>query len=336
MSYWTNKRVILTGGRGFLGSHVREALANAGCPHGVVVKSDEYDLTKETGVAQLFGDLAAGVNGSSSTGNGRSRPVDIVIHLAGLVGGIGANRAKPADFFYRNLMMGTLMLHYSWLAGVQKFIAAGAGCGYPEHAPIPLKETSFWEGLPQKESAPYSLAKRLLQIQASAYWTQHRFPAIIGVPGNIYGPFDNFDLDNAHVIPALVRKFVEGNEVTVWGSGVPTRDFVYAADVAQGLLRAAEVYDESEVVNLSSGRDHSIREVVQILTDITRFAGSLKWDTTKPDGQHRRVFDTSKAARDLGFSASTSLRNGLEATVAWYRANRERARNYEPILPVNA
>jgi GDP-L-fucose synthase len=295
------------------------------------VRSNEYDLTKEADVSRLFTDLQAGKGAWPSRFDGRPAPVDVVIHLAGLVGGIGANKARPADFFYRNLMMGTLMLHYSWLAGVQKFVAAGAGCGYPEHAPIPLKETSFWDGLPQAESAPYSLAKRLLQIQAQAYWAQHRFPAIIGIPGNIYGPYDNFDLENAHVVPALVRKFVESQNVVVWGSGKPTRDFVYAGDVAQGLLRAGEVYDRAEVVNLSSGKDYSIRKVVDTLVEVTTFQGTFTWDATRPDGQLRRLFDISKAQKDLGFCATTNLRDGLGKTVAWYRENRDVARNYEPL-----
>lgn len=331
MSYWEDKRVLLTGGGGFLGSHVHEALTAVACPHIFTVKSAEYDLTRETEVVRLFGDLGSGKRGWPSRWPGRSSPVDVVIHLAGLVGGIAANKARPADFFYRNLMMGTLMLHYACLAGAEKFIAAGAGCGYPEHAPLPLNERCFWDGLPQPESAPYSLAKRLLQIQAGAYWTQHRFPAIIGIPGNIYGPYDNFDLENAHVIPALVRKFVEGNAVTVWGSGKPTRDFVYAADVARGLLRAAEVYDHPEVVNLSSGQDYSIRDVTMILAEVAEFRGTVTWDRNRPDGQARRVFDISKARSDLGFSAATSLRTGLAQTVAWYRANRQQARNWEPL-----
>jgi GDP-L-fucose synthase len=326
MSFWTGKKVVLTGGGGFLGSHVAEALKAANCTDVFIVRSREFDLTRETEVERLFADK-------------RAANVDIVIHLAGLVGGIGANKVKPADFFYRNLMMGTLMLHHSWLAGAKKFVAAGAGCGYPEHAPIPLKETSFWDGLPQVESAPYSLAKRLLQIQAAAYYKQHGFPSIIGVPGNIYGPYDNFDLENAHVVPALVRKFVEGNDVIVWGSGKPTRDFVYARDVADGLLLAGEKYDRAEVVNLSSGRDHSVREVVDVLIEATGFKGSIEWDASRPDGQIRRLFDVSKAKTDLGFHAATSLRDGLVKTVNWYRENRERARNKEPlpdsVMPVS-
>jgi GDP-L-fucose synthase len=331
MTFWENKRVLLTGGGGFLGRHVHEALISAGCPHVFVVRSNAYDLTKETEVCRLFNDLRAGKEGWADRFDGRSNPVDIVIHLAGLVGGIGANRSKPADFFYRNLMMGVLMMNYSRLANAAKFVAAGAGCGYPEHAPMPLKESCFWDGLPQEDSAPYSLAKRMLQVQSIAYWKQHRFPAIIGVPGNIYGPYDNFDLENAHVIPALVRKFVEDENVVVWGSGKPTRDFVYAGDVAAGLLRAAEVYEQAELVNLSSGKEHSIREVIEHLVSVTGFRGTVTWDVSRPEGQSRRLFDIGKAQRDLEFDCPTGLRDGLAKTVDWYRSNRENARTFEPI-----
>jgi GDP-L-fucose synthase len=288
-------------------------------------------------VERLFADIAAGKhNWPRATGSQRSS-VNIVIHLAGLVGGIGANKARPADFFYHNIMMGVLVMHHAWKAGVQKYIAAGAGCGYPEHAPMPLKEESFWQGFPQQESAPYSLAKRLLHVQAIAYWRQYGFPAIITIPGNIYGPYDNFDLENAHVIPALVRKFVEATQgtketgrthqpVTIWGTGKPTRDFVYAGDVAEGMLRAAEVWEQPELVNLSSGREHSIREVVETLADITKFNGEIRWDTDRPDGQVRRLFDMTKAQHALGFEARTSLREGLQRTVEWYRAHGHDAR----------
>lgn len=307
---------MVTGGSGFLGTHVVERLNGAGCQDVFVVRSRDYDLTKEDDVARLFAE----------------HPADVVIHLAGLVGGIQANKLRPADFFYQNLMMGTLTLHYAWRSGAQKFIAAGAGCGYPEHAPLPLREENFWDGFPQQESAPYSLAKRLLHVQAIAYWRQHGFPAIVTIPGNIYGPHDNFDLEHAHVVPALVRKFVtavdEGlDRVVVWGTGNPTRDFVYVGDVADGILLAAQVYDRPELVNLSSGTEVSIREVVEHLREVTGFRGEVVWDQARPDGQPRRVFDVTKARRDLGFEARTGLRDGLRITVDWYRANRGSARN---------
>ncbi|HEV2386397.1 MAG TPA: NAD-dependent epimerase/dehydratase family protein [Candidatus Acidoferrales bacterium] len=316
-SFWAGKRVLVTGGAGFLGSHVVDQLRQAGCPDPIVFRSRDYDLAKENHVARLF----------------RDHPADIVVHLAGLVGGIGANKERPADFFYQNLMMGALTLHYAWKTGVRKFVCAGAGCGYPEHAPIPLREENFWDGFPQQESAPYSLAKRMLHVQSLAYWRQHRFPAIVTIPGNIYGPYDNFDLRNAHVIPALVRKFVEAADdparqtVEVWGTGRPTRDFVYAGDVAEGILRAGEVYDSSALVNLSSGAETSIRQVVDALVEITGFRGRIAWNASQPDGQLRRLFDVSKAERELGFRARTSLVEGLRLTVDWYRIHRAEARN---------
>ncbi len=316
---WAEKRVLVTGGAGFLGSHIVQKLRIAGCTQIFVVRSNEYDLTQESQVNRLF----------------QEHPAEVVIHLAGLVGGIGPNKNYPAQFFYQNILMGVLTMHYAWKTGARKFVCAGAGCGYPEHAPLPLKEESFWDGFPQKESFAYSLAKRMLHVQAMAYWAEHQFPAIVTIPGNIYGPYDNFDLEQAHVIPALVRKFVEatetnrgrGRQVIVWGTGKPTRDFVYAGDVAEGMLRASEAYDQAELVNLSSGSEHSIGEVVETLTDITNFEGEVVWDHSRPDGQSRRRFDISKAERDLAFRAQTNLREGLKLTVDWYRANRMDARN---------
>jgi GDP-L-fucose synthase len=319
-SFWKDKSVLVTGGGGFLGRHVVEKLRASGVESIFVVRSREFDLTQEDHVSRLF----------------QEHPADIVFHLAGLVGGIGANKARPADFFYQNLMMGVLVMHYAWKAGAKKFVGAAAGCGYPEHAPMPLREDSLWEGLPQQESAPYSLAKRMLHVQSLAYWRQHQFPAVITMPGNIYGPYDNFDLENSHVVPALVRKFVEATEegrnaggsyppVAVWGSGRPTRDFVYAGDVAEGMVRAAELYDAPALVNLSSGTETHIREVVETIVDISGYGGKVVWDSNRPDGQARRVMDISKARKDLGFEPRTSLRNGLRATIDWYRATYLRA-----------
>ncbi len=330
MNYWSGKRVVVTGARGFLGSHLMERLRALDCAAIFEVKSSEYNLSKENDVARLFSDLKKGREGWRPAAN--KGAVDVVIHLAGLVGGIGANKAKPADFFYQNLMMGVLTMHHSWLAGAQKFVAAGAGCGYPQFAPMPLNESSFWDGFPQQESAPYSLAKRMLHVQSLAYWRQHGFPAITTIPGNIYGPYDNFDLENAHVVPALVRKFVENDpEITIWGSGKPTRDFVYAGDVADGILLAAEKYNESQLVNLSSGQDTSVRDLVEILREITGYSGKIRWDASRPDGQSRRVFDISKAEREIEFAPRITLRDGLQKTVDWYRINREVARNDVPI-----
>lgn len=315
MNFWPSRRVVVTGGTGFIGSHVVEELKQAHCGEIFIVRHMEYDLSKEENVIALLE---------------RTRP-DIVIHLAGLVGGIGANKARPAEFFYQNLTMGTFMLHHSRQFGVQKFVAAGAGCGYPEHAPMPLQEESFWQGLPQEESAPYSLAKRLLHIQAIAYFKQHRFPAVVAIPGNVYGPHDNFDLEASHVVPALVRKFVEAvekgsDEVAVWGTGRPTRDFVYAGDVSRGILLAAERYETPELVNISSGIETSIRDLTGMIAEVTGFRGRVVWEASRPDGQLRRCFDIGKAKADLGFEPQVDLREGLRRTVAWFRENRTLAR----------
>ena len=316
MGFWTDKKVLVTGGRGFVGRHVLAALAKKDEIAEVFnVRSDETDLTKEDQVQALFEKV---------------RP-DYVIHLAGLVGGILANKERPADFFHENLLMGTHTLHWAWKSGAKKLVAAAAGCGYPEHAPMPLKESDFWSGFPQTPSAPYSLAKRMLHVQSMAYWRQHRFPAVITLPGNLYGPHDNFHLRDAHVIPALVRKFVEAVDagapsVEVWGSGKPTRDFFYAGDFATYVLKALEVYDESVLVNMSSGEEHSIREVIELLQELTGFRGDIVWNTEFPDGQLRRQFDMSKARDELDFVAPTSLRDGLRETVDWFRENREGAR----------
>lgn len=303
-------KILVSGAYGFLGRAVVAALEARGCREIVKVRSREYDLTRETEVERLF------VN---------HKP-DVVFHLAGLVGGILVNKERPADFFLQNLLMGTFMLHHAWKSGARKFIAAGAGCGYPLGAPLPLVETDFWSGMPQAESAPYSLAKRVLTIQSEAYERQHGFHSIICIPGNLYGPWDNFNLHDAHVIPALVRKFVEstdGNlpEVEVWGSGRPTRDYVFSMDVAEGMLLAAEKYETSQLVNISSGVESSVQEVCSHLVEITGFQGRIRWNSGRPEGQLRRCFDLSKARRDLGFEPKTPLREGLAKTVAWYRAN---------------
>lgn len=320
MSYWDDKRVLVTGGGGFLGNHVVEKLKESGCEDIYIARSRDYDLTSQVDAARLFDE----------------HPCEIVFHLAGLVGGIGANKAYPADYFYQNLMMGVNTIDQAWKHKAQKVIAAGAGCGYPEHAPIPLKEDDFWNGFPQHESAPYSLAKRMLHVQSMAYWRQYEFPVIVGIPGNIYGPYDNFDLENAHVIPALVRKFVEAvdddkPDVEVWGTGKSSRDFVYAGDVASGLIKAVEVYNDSQLVNISAGKDTTILDVVETLIKITGFKGEIAWDKDRPEGQIRRLQDMTKADKELGFSAPTGLEEGLKITIDWYRENRDSARNIEPV-----
>jgi GDP-L-fucose synthase len=292
-----------------------EKLREQGAKQIFIARSRDYDLTKEESAARVMQN---------------ARP-DIVVHLAGMVGGILANKMRPAEFFYNNLMMGTHVIHQAWRHGAQKVVSAGAGCGYPENAPMPQKETDFWDGFPQKDSSSYSLAKRMLHVQSVAYYEQYGFVSIVTVPGNIYGPYDNFDLTASHVVPALVRKFADAAEeglaeVEVWGTGRPTRDFVYAGDVAEGILLAVEKYDRPELVNLSSGVETSIRELVETTQEVTGYKGRVVWNKDRPDGQVRRVFDVSKAERDLGFHARTTLRAGIEETVAWYRANRAAAR----------
>lgn len=315
MSFWQNKQVLVTGGRGFLGTHVVNALKARGVTAPFVVQSNQYDLTREADVIKLF----------------EEHPADMVIHLAGLVGGILPNKEKPAEYFYQNLMMGTFMLHYAWKYGAKRFVAAGAGCGYPKSAPNPLRESSFWDGFPQEESAPYSLAKRLLSIQAEAYARQYGFSSAIVIPGNIYGPHDNYNLLDAHVIPALVRKFVEAAEnraesVEIWGTGKAARDFVYAGDVAEGLLLAAEKQDIPQLINLSSGTETPVSEVVKLLQSITGFEGRIDWNRDRPDGQLHRRFDTSRALEYLGWEAATPLEDGLRITVDWYKKHQQEAR----------
>jgi len=311
MSFWTDKRVVVTGGAGFTGVHVVEALQKRRCREVIVVRSKEHDLTQETHVRRLFED---------------TRP-DIVIHLAGLVGSIASTKERPADSFYRNLLMGTYVLHYSWLYGVRRFVATIAGCDYPDTASLPFKESSLWDGYPQQETAAYSLAKRILQVQAEAYYRQHNFSSVILIPGNIYGPHDNFDPYQARVVAALMRKFVEAvesddTEVVVWGTGRATRDFIYASDAAHGLLLAAERGGEAETFNISSGTETSIGELAETLAELTGFQGRIVWDASRPQGQLRRRMDTTKARDNLGFKTAVSLRDGLRQTIQWYRAHR--------------
>lgn len=297
-----------------MGSNMRTALKALDCKvYGPT--HFEYDLTKQDEVDDMYGAI---------------KPT-VVIHMAGLVGGIGANTARPYDFYYQNSMMGNLVIDGArQCESVQKIIAVAAGCGYPEQAPIPIQESSLWDGYPQWWSASYSLAKRMLVVQADALYRQYGKVMVVVMPGNLYGIADNFSLEDGHVIPALVRKFVEAvmfgrDEVVVWGSGKASRDFVYAADVCDGLIKVAEAYDKPELVNLSSGVESSIAEVVDLLVKITGFRGRVVWDRTKPDGQLRRCFDTSKAA-GIGWRAKVGLEEGLGLTVAWFRENYERAR----------
>jgi GDP-L-fucose synthase len=306
--FWADKRVVVTGGAGFLGSYVVSGLRERGAGEIFVPRKAQYDLRQREAILELLND---------------SRP-DMVIHLAASVGGIGANREHPADFFYDNLMMGTQMLHESWLAQVAKFVAIGTICAYPKYTPIPFREEELWNGYPEETNAPYGLAKKMLLVQSQAYRQQYGYNSIFLLPTNLYGPGDNFDPASSHVIPALIRKCVEAQargdeQIVVWGDGSPTREFLYAADCAEGILRAAEHYNDSEPVNLGSSFEISIRELVELIAQATGFTGALVWDTDKPNGQPRRKIDTHRAATLFGFNATTPFDVGLKQTIEWYR-----------------
>jgi len=311
-SFWNNKHVVVTGGAGFLGSYVVDRLREVGCEHVVVPRKSEYDLTDAAAISRLYDS---------------ARP-DLVIHLAAVVGGIGANLEHPAKFFYDNLMMGTQLMHEAWRRGIGKFVAIGTVCAYPKFTPIPFREETLWDGYPEETNAPYGLAKKMLLVQSQAYRQEYGYNSNFLLPVNLYGPRDNFDPSVSHVIPALIKKCIDArdsnaSEVVVWGDGSPTREFLYAADAAEGIVLAAERYDGSEPVNLGSAFEISIRELVQIIARATRFTGRIVWDTDKPNGQPRRKLDTSRAKRLFGFEAHTSFEEGLQRTVAWYEADRQ-------------
>jgi len=310
--FWQNKRICVTGGAGFLGSFVLEALAQRGATDIFVPHIEEYNLVNPQDIQRML-DV--------------SRP-DIIIHLAALAGGIGANRARPADFFYINLMMGVQLIHEAWKRGVNKFVAIGTVCAYPKFTPVPFNEENLWNGYPEETNAPYGLAKKMLLVQAQAYRQQYDFNAIYLLPVNLYGPRDNFNLETSHVIPALVRKCIEAQEhgekeVVLWGDGSPTREFLYAGDAANGILTATEFYNGHEPVNIGSGQEISIKDLAELIARLTGFEGKLVWDTTKPNGQPRRGLDTSRAAEYFGWRANVHFEDGLRQTIAWYRQNRK-------------
>jgi GDP-L-fucose synthase len=311
--FWQDKRVIVTGGAGFLGSFVVERLAARGAAEVIVPRSSQYDLTQIEAIRQLLGDTRA---------NGR--PVDLIIHLAARVGGIGANRENPATFFYDNLMMSVPLLHESYLQGVPKFVATGTVCAYPKYAPIPFREDDLWNGYPEETNAPYGLAKKMMLVQSQTYRQQYGYNSIFLLPVNLYGPRDNFDLETSHVIPALIRKCVEAqvrgdDHLVAWGDGTPTREFLYVEDAAEGILLAAERYNDSLPVNIGSAFEISIQELLETIVEATGFAGEIRWDTTKPNGQPRRKLDTSRAKELFGFVAERPFAEGLRETVDWYR-----------------
>jgi GDP-L-fucose synthase len=304
------KRVLVTGGSGFVGSNLIPLLEKAGGLVSAPSRS-EYNLLLQGDVKRMFEDL---------------KP-EVVFHLAAYVGGILANRDKPADFCYRNLFLGAEVLHQAQIAGVRKYITLIGGCSYPAHAPSPIQETELWQGYPQPESAPYSLAKAMAHELAKAYRRQYGLNAIVLVPGNIYGPYDNFDLQGSHVIPALIRKYVEAKdrgdvEVLAWGSGKPLRDFIYIGDVCEAALLAAREYDSPDLINISSGRSISIRELVELVAELTEFRGRVIWDSSKPDGQMDKGFAVERMKQILRFTPQTNLKDGLRITIDWFLAHR--------------
>jgi GDP-L-fucose synthase len=306
--------IIVTGGSGFLGRHLVARLRRAGCDRVFVPRSAEYDLTREDDVRRLLV---------------QQRP-DVVIHLAALVGGIGANRAAPGSFLYKNLMMGSQLIEHSRLAGVARFVMVGTICSYPKFTPVPFKESDLWMGYPEETNAPYGLAKKLLIVQLQAYREQYGFNGVNVLPVNLYGPGDNFDLTTSHVIPALIRKCVEArdrgdNVLTVWGTGTPTREFLHVEDAARAIHLAAERLETSDPVNIGSGREIRIADLAKMIALKTGFRGEIRFDARKPDGQPRRCLDVSRARELLGFSAEVELDEGLEETIAWYKASRRGA-----------
>lgn len=310
--FWDRRTVMVTGGAGFLGSHLVEDLESRSDSVNIFVpRSDEYDLREKADIRRAFADSGA----------------DTVIHLAATVGGIGANRENPGRYFYDNAVMGIELIEQARQYDVDKFTILGTICAYPKHTPVPFKEENLFDGYPEETNAPYGIAKKALLTQSRAYRKQWDFNSIYLLPVNLYGPRDDFDLETSHVIPAIIRKCIEARDrgddsITAWGTGEPTREFLYVKDAAEGILDATERYESSDPVNLGSGDEISIRELVETIAGETGFGGSVKWDTSKPDGQPRRKLDTSRAKNRFDWVASTELREGLRETIEWYEAKR--------------
>ena len=305
------KRVCVTGGAGFLGTHLLANLRAKGAGDIFVPKYEDYDLVQPDDIARMLEDSAP----------------DIIIHLAAHVGGIGANMAKPAEFFYDNLMMGVQLMHQAYQRGVEKFVAIGTICAYPKFTPIPFKEEHLWDGYPEETNAPYGLAKKMLLVQAQAYRQQYGFNAIFLLPVNLYGPGDNFNPASSHVIPALIRKCLEAKEqgakeIVAWGDGSPTREFIYVEDAAEGIALATKRYNGAEPVNIGSSFEISIKDLTELIERLTGFEGAIRWDTSKPNGQPRRKLDTARAREYFGFTAKTDFAEGLRRTIAWYQEHR--------------
>jgi len=310
MNFWEDKRVIVTGGAGFLGYYVVEKLKERGCKNIFVPLVEDYDLTKEKNVIRLNQDY----------------PADIVIHLAAVVGGIGANRENPGKFYYDNLVMGAMLMEYARQFKVDKFVAIGTICAYPKFTPVPFKEEDLWNGYPEETNAPYGLAKKMMLVQSQSYRAQYGFNSIFLLPLNLYGPRDNYNPKSSHVIPALIKKFMEAkdrseDEVVCWGTGKPTRGFLYVEDAAEGILLATEKYNKSNPVNLGTELEISIKDLAELIGKLVGFKGKIKWDSSNPDGQPRRRLETSRAEREFGFKSKMEFMEGLKRTIEWYRSS---------------
>ncbi len=303
-----SKRIAVTGGKGFLGKHLIKKLKDQGCRHVFAFSSSEYNLVNMEDVKRMYNDV---------------KP-DIVIHLAAKVGGIGFNRENPGSLFYENLMMGVQLLHEGYVRKIEKFVAIGTICAYPKFTPVPFKEDDLWNGYPEETNAPYGLAKKMMLAQSQAYRRQYGFNSIFLLPVNLYGPGDNFNPESSHVIPALIKKCIDANlknekEIVVWGTGKPTREFLYVEDAAEAIVLATEKYNKSDPVNAGAGFEISIKELVELIVELTDFKGRITWDKTKPDGQPRRMLDTTRALKEFGFKAKTGFKEGLKKTIEWYR-----------------
>jgi len=303
-----NKRITITGGKGFLGRHLVKMLRERGYDYIDAISSSDYDLTDLVHIRQMYAD---------------KRP-DIIIHLAARVGGIGYNRENPATLFYANLIMGAQLIHEGYLRKIEKFVAIGTVCSYPKFTPVPFKEDDLWNGYPEETNAPYGLAKKMMLVQSQAYRQQYGFNSIFLIPVNLYGPCDNFDPQSSHVIPSLIKKCVDAKmsnekEIVVWGSGRATREFIYVEDAAEAIVLATESYNKNDPVNIGAGCEISIKDLVELITELTEFQGRIIWDEDKPDGQPRRMLDTTRAFQEFGFTAKTTLRDGLKKTIEWYR-----------------
>lgn len=314
MADFTDFRIVVTGGAGFLGTYAVERLRKRGCKNIIVPRSKDYNLAEQEAVKRLYQDTEP----------------NVVIHLAAAVGGIGANQANPGLFFYNNLMMGVQTMEQGRLHGIDKFVAVGTVCAYPKHTPVPFKEEDLWNGYPEETNAPYGLAKKMLLVQAQAYRDQYGFNSIFLLPANLYGPGDNFDPSSSHVIPALIKKCIDAVEggdslIEVWGTGRATREFLFVEDAAEGILLATEHYHGSEPINLGAGFEISIKELVLLVAKLTGFQGEIVWDETKPDGQPRRMLDTTKAEKYFGFKAKMGLEEGLKKTIDWYRRSKKKS-----------